>query len=203
VPHSSTIARVASFVALAGAATALGACSPRSKPAALASAAVPASPATGLVLAEAEGERRMRRPRAGGRDARGPVIIKVDGANGGSTQLFMGYEDVPVGEAILPHHHPHADEILFVHRGRGVATLGGRSADVAAGATIYVPHGTRVTLRNTGTEPITIAFVFADPTMASYFRDGTVREGEPAPLMTPADVAARRARHRDHIVIDP
>ncbi len=203
MPHSSTIARVASFVALAGAATALGACSPRSKPAALASAAVPASPATGLVLAEAEGERRMRRPRAGGRDASVPVIIKVNGANGGSTQLFMGYEDVPVGEAILPHHHPHADEILFVHRGRGVATLGGRSADVAAGATIYVPHGTRVTLRNTGTEPITIAFVFADPTMSSYFRDGTVREGEPAPPMTPADVAARRARHRDHIVIDP
>ncbi len=201
--RTSTISRVAHLVVLAGAVTALGACSPRSTPAALASAAVPASPARGLVLSEAEGERRMRRPRAGGRDASVPVIIKVDGANGGSSQLFMGYEDVPVGEAILPHHHPHADEILFIHRGRGVATLGDRSADVAAGSTIYVPHGTRVTLRNTGTEPIAIAFVFADPTMSSYFRDGTVREGEPAPPMTAADVATRRARHREHIVIDP
>lgn len=145
----------------------------------------------------------MRRPRAGGRDSSVPVIIKVDGANGGSSQLFMGYEDIPVGEAILPHHHPHADEILFVHRGRGVATLGDRHAEVAAGSTIYVPHGTRVTLRNTGTEPITFAFVFADPTMSSYFRDGTVPEGEPAPPMTAVDVAARRARHREHIVIDP
>jgi mannose-6-phosphate isomerase-like protein (cupin superfamily) len=166
-------------------------------------AAPPTSAAEGLVLGESEGERRMRRPRVGGRDASIPVIIKVDGANGGSSQLFMGYEDLPVGEEILPHHHPHADEILFVHRGHGVAMLGDRRAEVAAGTTIYVPHGTRVTMRNTGTEPITFAFVFADPTMSSYFRDGTVREGEPATPMTAEDVAARRARHREHIVIDP
>jgi mannose-6-phosphate isomerase-like protein (cupin superfamily) len=205
VSHSSTIARVARFAALVGAVTALGACSPRSGPPALASmaAAPPTSAATGLVLSEAEGERRMRRPRVGGRDASVPVIIKVDGANGGSSQLFMGYEDIPVGESILPHHHPHADEILFVHRGHGVAMLGDHRAEVAAGTTIYVPHGTRVTMRNTGTEPITFAFVFADPTMSSYFRDGTVREGEPATPMTAEDVAARRARHREHIVIDP
>lgn len=58
-------------------------------------------------------------------------------------------------------------------------------------------------MRNTGTEPITFAFVFADPTMSSYFRDGTVREGEAATPMTAEDVAARRARHREHIVVDP
>lgn len=104
---------------------------------------------------------------------------------------------------IQRHYHPHADEIVFVHRGRGVAMLNDRRADVAAGATIYIPHGTRVTLRNTGTEPIAIAFVFADPTMSNYFRDGTALEGQPAPPMTAADVAARRARHREHIVIEP
>lgn len=202
MPHSSTIAR---FAALAGALTALAACSPRSRPPALASmgAAPPTPAAKGLVLGEAEGERRMRRPRAGGRDASVPVIIKVDGTNGGSSQLFMGYEDIPVGEAILPHHHPHADEILFVHRGHGVAMLGDQRAAVDQGTTIYVPHGTRVTMRNTGTEPLTFAFVFADPTMSSYFRDGTVPEGMSAPPMTAEDVAARRARHREHIVIDP
>lgn len=146
----------------------------------------------------------MRRPRPGGqRDTGTPIIIKVDGSNGGSSQLFMGYEDIPVGEAIQRHYHPHADEIVFVHRGRGVAMLGDRRADVAAGSTIYVPHGTRVALRNTGTEPITIAFVFADPAMSSWFRDGTVPEGQPAQPMTAADVAARRERHREHIVIEP
>ncbi|HEX6536439.1 MAG TPA: cupin domain-containing protein [Gemmatimonadaceae bacterium] len=132
-----------------------------------------------------------------------PLVIKVDGTNGGSSQLFMGYEDIPAGEGIPRHYHPHADEIVFVHRGHGVATLGDRQADVAAGTTIYIPHGTRVSLENTGSEPITIAFIFADPTMSSWFRDGTVLEGEPAPLMTAADVAARRERHREHIVHEP
>lgn len=206
MPRALPMSRVAVVAMLAGASGSLAACSQRSAPAALvpATSTGAASPAAGLVLSEAEGERRMRRPRPGGqRDTGVPVIIKVDATNGGSSQLFMGYEDIPVGEAIQPHHHPHADEIVFVHRGRGVATLGDRRADVAAGTTIYIPHGTRVTLRNTGTEPIAIAFVFADPTMSSYFRDGTVREGEAAPPMTAADVAARRAHHAEHIVIDP
>lgn len=161
-------------------------------------------PEAGLVLAEGDGERRTRRPRPGGqRDTGTPVIIKVDGANGGSTQLFMGYEDIPPGEGIQRHFHPHADEIVFVHRGRGVAMLGDRRAEVSAGATLYIPHGTRVSLRNTGADPMTIAFVFADPTMSAWFRDGTVPEGQPAPVMTAADVAARRERHRRHIVIEP
>lgn len=206
MPSALPTARGAVVALLAAASGSLAACSarPSSSAGEPATPAIAASPATGLVLSEAEGERRMRRPRPGGqRDTGVPVIIKVDGTNGGSTQLFMGYEDIPVGEAIQPHHHPRADEIVFVHRGRGVATLGDRQAEVAAGATIYIPHGTRVTLRNTGTEPIAIAFVFADPTMSGYFRDGTVPEGEPAQPMTPADVAARRERHREHIVIDP
>ncbi|HEX5817694.1 MAG TPA: cupin domain-containing protein [Gemmatimonadales bacterium] len=188
---------------LAAVPIAVAACSPR--PAAPPAApAIVASPAPGLVLSDAEGERRMRRPRPGGQRGTGtPIIIKVDGTNGGSSQLFMGYEDIPVGEAIQRHYHPHADEIVFVHRGTGVATLGDRPANVAAGATIYIPHGTRVTLRNTGDEPITIAFVFADPTMSGWFRDGTVPEGDPAPAMTADEVAARRERHREHIVVEP
>lgn len=203
--RSLTRARVpVTAAALVGALIAVVACSPRPVPRALAEPTIVASPATGLVLSESEGERRTRRPRAGGlRDTGTPIIIKVDGANGGSSQLFMGYEDVPVGEAIQRHYHPHADEIVFVHRGRGVAMLGDRRADIAAGTTIYIPHGTRVTLRNTGTIPISIAFVFADPAMSSWFRDGSVLEGQPAPNMTAADVAARRERHREHIVIEP
>lgn len=206
MPPTLLTPRATLVCALFGAAVGVAACSPRPAPAALALPAptIAASPAPGLVLGEAEGERRVRRPRPGGqRDTSTPIIIKVDGTNGGSSQLFMGYEDIPVGEAIQRHYHPHADEIVFVHRGRGIAMLSDRQAEVAAGATIYIPHGTRVTLRNTGTEPIGIAFVFADPTMSAWFRDGTVREGEPARPMTAADVAARRARHREHIVIEP
>lgn len=181
-------------------------CSPRSaRPARPAVGDDGASPGVGLVLREAEGERRTRRPRTADQTAAltSPVIIKVDGTNGGSSQLFMGYEDIPPGEGIARHYHPRADEIVFVHRGRGVVTLGDRQAEVAAGATVYIPHGTRVSLRNTGAEPVTIAFIFADPTMSSWFREGTVAEGQPAPILTAADNEARRARHRAHIVYEP
>jgi mannose-6-phosphate isomerase-like protein (cupin superfamily) len=115
----------------------------------------------------------------------------------------MGYEDIPPGEGIPRHYHPHADEIVFVHRGHGVATLGDRQAEVSAGATIYIPHNTRVSLRNTGPEPVSIAFIFADPTMSSWFREGSVLEGQPAPILTAEENAARRARHREHIVQEP
>ena len=102
MPRSLLNPRV-SVVALGCGLLAIGACSPRPGPAAPAASAIVAAPATGLVLAESEGERRTRRPRPGGqRDTNTPVIIKVDGANGGSSQLFMGYEDIPVGESIQP-----------------------------------------------------------------------------------------------------
>jgi len=39
--------------------------------------------------------------------------------------------------------------------------------------------------------------------MSSWFRDGSVLEGQPASSMTAADVAARRERHREHIVGEP
>ena len=127
MPRALPISWLVFVAALAAASISLAACSPRPAPAALAASDTVATPATGLVLSESEGERRMRRPRPGGqRDTGVPIIIKVDGTNGGSSQLFMGYEDIPVGEAIQPHYHPHADEIVFVHRGRGVAMLGGR-----------------------------------------------------------------------------
>ena len=191
--------------AVAACLAAAGGCASRPRADEPAVTAAAALPATGLVLREGEGERRFRRPQEGRarRAVTAPIIFKVDGANGGSTQLFMGYEDVPPGESIQPHHHPHADEILFIHRGHGTASLGDRQAEFDAGTTIYIPHGTRVSLTNTGTEPVAVAFIFADPTMSSWFRDGTAAEGQPAAVMTAADVAARRARHHDHIVIDP
>jgi len=195
----------ATIAAVISAIGAVSGCSPHGPRGDRPVAAPATSPSVGLVLQESEGERRTRRPRTGAQPAAltSPVIIKVDGTNGGSSQLFMGYEDIPPGQGIVRHYHPHADEIVFVHRGHGVATLGDRQAEVAAGTTIYIPHNTRISLRNTGPEPVTIAFIFADPAMSSWFRDGTVPEGEPAPTLTAADMEARRARHREHIVHEP
>ena len=150
-----------------------------------------------LVLATGEGERRIRRVMGGAL-----AIIKVDRRNGGSPELMMGYEELPPGQAIQPHRHPAMDEILFVHRGTGTAELGDRTAPVGAGTTVFVPRGARVTLRNTGAEPLAIAFFFSQPGYEEYLRDTSTPEGQSAPPLSAADLAAIRERHKTHIVFD-
>jgi hypothetical protein len=84
-----------------------------------------ASNASGLILQQSEGERRVRRPRpsSGAPMAAPSMIIKVDGRKGGSPDFFVGYEEVAPGSAIPAHSHPEYDEVLLVHQGKGLATL--------------------------------------------------------------------------------
>lgn len=153
---------------------------------------------TPLILGVEEGERRVRRiavsaPR---------FILKVDPQNGGSSDLTMGYEDLPPGGSIPPHWHKVADEILFVHRGSGVVELGSRQRPVAAGATIYIPKDVRVTLRNTGTELLSIAFFFSKPGFESFLREMSAPEGQPFESLSEAELTAIRKRHEWHTVYE-
>ena len=152
---------------------------------------------TPLILAAEEGERRIRRVMGGAL-----AIIKVDRRNGGSPALMMGYEEIPPGQAIQAHRHPAMDEIVFVHRGTGAAELGDRTASVGPGATIYIPQQTRVALRNTGTEPLAIAYFFSEPGYEEYLRDTSEREGQAAPVLSEAELGQIRERHKAHIVFD-
>jgi mannose-6-phosphate isomerase-like protein (cupin superfamily) len=162
------------------------------------------SSTAGLILQESEGELRVRRARGNNGSEGAPTfIIKVDRQYGESPSFFMGMENIPPGKKIRLHHHPHAEEILFIHRGTGVARLGAREVAVSAGATVYIPRNVSVGLRNTGTEPLNLIFVFPEPDgMAGQMRSGSVPEGtEPTPF-TPEELAARNARGGEHIVFD-
>jgi mannose-6-phosphate isomerase-like protein (cupin superfamily) len=158
----------------------------------------------GLILQESEGELRVRRPREiGGAEGIPTFIIKVDRKYGESSSFFMGMENIPPGKKIRLHHHPHAEEILFVHRGTGVARLGSREVAVSAGATVYIPRNVSVGLRNTGTEPLSLVFIFPEPDgMSGQMRSGSVAEGEKLTPFTPEELAAREARGSEHIVFD-
>ena len=151
--------------------------------------------AVGLVLQEGEGERRVRRS-----VGKGPFILKVDRQNGGSPDLVMGYEDLAPGAEIQPHTHLVADEILFVHRGSGVARLGGRESSVRAGATIYIPRSVQISVRNTGNEPLGIAFIFSKPGFEELMRDNSVLEGQPVTPMSTEERDQIRKRHSWHTV---
>jgi quercetin dioxygenase-like cupin family protein len=195
LPHVLPVAALCAAAVLAG-------CSPvRTRPAGAAEPSDTVAHSEGLILQASEGERRVRRPRPGSTAGlTAPFILKVDERNGGSPDLVMGYEEIPAGEAIRPHQHLLADEIIFVHRGSGVATLGSREGAISAGSTVYIPRNTRVSLRNTGSEPLGIAFIFSKPGFEQLMRENSVLEGEPATPLSAEETAQIRARHRWHTV---
>lgn len=184
---------VASLVALASVTSCAG-----NNPAHAKSVDGTVAPSQGLVLQIDEGERRVRRT-AG----KGPFILKVDRQNGGSPDLVMGYEDIAPGAEIQLHRHLVADEIIFVHRGAGVVTLGGRESHVSTGATIYIPRNTTISLVNSGTEPLGITFVFSKPGFEELMRDNSVLEGQPVTPMSAEERAQIQARHRWHTIAGP
>jgi quercetin dioxygenase-like cupin family protein len=160
--------------------------------------AAPVAQAEGIILQIGEGERRVRR-NAG----KGPFIIKVDRQNGGSSDLVMGYEEIAPGAEIQLHRHLIADEILFVHRGGGTASLNGRKAHVSAGATIYIPRNVTIGLVNDGTEPLGITFTFSKPGFEELMRDNSVLEGQPVIPMSADERARIQAKHRWHTIAGP
>lgn len=154
--------------------------------------------ASGLVLGADEGERRVRR-----NVGKGPFILKVDRQNGGSPDLVMGYEDIAPGAEIQPHTHLVADEILFIHRGTGMAKLGQRESQVSAGSTIYIPRHVQISLRNTGSEPLGVAFIFSKPGFEQLMRDNSVLEGQPVTPISAEERELIRKRHSWHTISPP
>lgn len=115
----------------------------------------------------------------------------------------MGYEDIAPSVEIQPHTHVVADEILFIHRGSGLAKLGNRESPVSAGTTVYIPRGVQISVRNTGSEPLGVAFVFSKPGFEELMRDNSVLEGQPVTLISDEERARIRQRHSWHTVYPP
>ena len=157
-----------------------------------------------LVLQPGDGEARMRRPPPSTLSTlAAPFLIKVDERNGGAKDFVIFTEDVPVGQTISPHRHPHSEEILFIHAGTGRAWLDGKEAKVAAGTIIFMPPNTGVRLTNNGKQPISLMAVFSRPGFDKYQRDTSVPAGEPANPLTVEELTAIRARHTDSVLYDP
>lgn len=112
----------------------------------------------------------------------------------------MGYEELAPGQAITAHRHVLADEIIFVHKGTGLVTLGRRNASVGIGSTVYIPRDVRIALKNTGSEPLGIAFIFSKPGFEELMRENSVLEGEPVTVLTAKEQADIQARHKWHTV---
>lgn len=165
------------------------------------SAGVPPAPqpvnavkTTPLILEKNEGERRVVRPWPGHPDPGETFILKVDPKNGGSSHLVFFTADIRPGGAIDAHKHPGADEILYLLSGTGRVHLGHTTRVAHAGATVFIPANTWVSVDNIGTDAISLISVFSAPGFEDFMRAESVREGEKnIPVTQAADAKIQKA----------
>jgi quercetin dioxygenase-like cupin family protein len=123
----------------------------------------------------------------------GELIITVDPKRMGSP-FAMGSQTLLAGAAIPVHRHLEQDEVWFVHKGQGRATLEGKTATVVPGVTVYVPRQAWHGLRNTGTGLLQVTWVAVPPGIEEFFRELS-RAGsgasEAARLQTIQEIAKR------------
>lgn len=122
---------------------------------------------------------------------RSPVRVKVDSVGGRVGRLGMITEDLAPGTGIPVHRHLAEDEIIFLHKGHGTATVGDGTHEVQTGTTIFVPQGVWHGLENTGSEVLTMLAIYAPPGFEGYFREiGQPAGGTPKRSLTAAETAA-------------
>ena len=170
----------------AGAMIVVGLCSafPQSNPARPTSSSETTVKA--LLLEKNEGELRTRRIHT---DATVPAssqfMLKVSPKNNGSQHLVAGTEEVAPGATLPKHRHLAQDEIVLIHSGKAHVWLGEQERDLHAGGLVFIPANTWVSLKNIGTEPVSLTFVFSAPGFEDTMRCNSVPAGETPTPVTP------------------
>jgi quercetin dioxygenase-like cupin family protein len=159
-----------------------------------------ATTSTPLILDKNEGERRVLRGWPGHPDPKEAFTIKVDPQNGGSSHLVFMTADIGPGGGIDAHRHPHADEILFLQTGTARVHLGDSVRDVHAGATIFIPANTWISVENIGNDPISSVAIFSAPGFEEFMRAASAREGEKNVPLTEAENSQLEKSHLGDVV---
>ena len=131
---------------------------------------------TPYVLQPDEGEHLL----IGARKA--PLTFKANPEMGSTTFVSMIEVIVP-GDQVPVHFHQHEDEILFIHAGRAIITLGEDEIACEAGAFVHVPSGTWHGVRNAFDEDVVMFATYTPTGIQDYFRGlGAPAARDPDPL---------------------
>src|SRR5262245_8254533 len=125
---------------------------------------------------------------------RDPVRIKVSPP--GQGRFAMIVQEMAAGSRVPIHLHEKEDEIIFIQRGSGRATLGAQTLTLRAGSVLFVPQGTWHGGENTGTEPLLWVATYSPSGFEGYFREIGIRPGGEAPPRLTAE--EREARDRKY-----
>ena len=156
--------------------------------------------ATPLILEKNEGERRIFRPWPGHPSESETFYLKVDPKNGGSSHLVLGTANLPAGQEIDKHRHPESDEILLLQSGTARVHLGDATREVHAGATVFIPADTWISVKNIGSDALDLVFIFSAPGFEELMRDTSARVGEKVVPITQAEEDEIEKKHARHVV---
>lgn len=180
---------------------ALAACGCAAPPSAPASPSPNAVKATPLILERNEGERRTWRAYPGHPKPGSTFFLKVDPVNGGSSHLVLGTELMAPGDdPISTHKHPDADEILLLQTGTARVHLGNAVRDVHAGAIVFIPAGTWISVDNIGHDGINLVFIFSAPGFDGFMREESVRPGKKNTPLSRADDDRFTREHANDVI---
>ena len=152
------------------------------------SIAVPGAEAVAkpLLLEKNEGELRTRRIHTDNTaPASSQFMLKVSPKNNASQHLVAGTEDLAPGAAITKHRHLVQDEIVLIHSGKAHVWLGDQERELHAGGLVFIPANTWINLKNTGTEPVSLTFIFSAPGFEDTMRCNSVAASETPTPITP------------------
>jgi len=110
------------------------------------------------------------------------------GPGTGFRDLAVITQDLPPGTRINPHRHERTEEVLFVHAGSGILTIGDQRLEVREGTTIRVPPGTRHGIENPEGN-LRIVAVVSPPGLDQAFREMFWSPGNPAKALSPEEQA--------------
>src|SRR5262245_4380061 len=123
----------------------------------------------------------------------GQAVIKVDPTMG-SPRLAMGTQELRAGAWVPTHTHENADEVVFVHGGKGVAIVGDERRDIEAGTTVYVPPGVAHGFENPGGS-VQLFWVVSPAGLENFFRETGWPPGGAPKALTPQQIDDIRRKH--------
>ena len=126
----------------------------------------------GLIVYENEGETIMLR------EGTSIVMIKIAKSHGYKSMSFLA-SSLPPGDIIPVHKHLNEDEIIFIHKGSGILTVGEKEYPISEDLVAMVPKGVWHGLRNTGQDHIQMRFAYSPAGFEGYFREVGTPEGQP------------------------
>lgn len=118
-----------------------------------------------------------------------PLTIKIARDRKGGNNFSFCTEEIAPCQGVPVHKHLNEDELIFLHTGEGLLTLGDEEVVVRQGSVALVPKGEWHALRNTGKEPLLMVFSYSPAGFEGYFRELGSPAGTPWQPKSPEEFA--------------